>query len=304
MSVQRGDFFYLTASSQAYGLTEGTRNSEEIKLTPLGREIVYPESAEDQRKKKISAFFTVPLFKQVYEHYKGGSLPEMDFLSSRLIKLGVPEAQHGSFADLFKKNYDYLKLASGLEELQKETSVDGTSVTLVGQKSGTYPHHAFIIMPFGEKGDRPRSKGFFGEVLNSLLTPACNSLNFRVSTANVTGSDLIHHTIMKNLIEADLVVADLTDHNPNVAFELGVRIALDKPVCIIRANGMGPFFDVDNLMRVFEYDPCLWPTTIARDIPRLTDHIKSSWENRAKLPSYMKILTASPQAISQAAAEV
>jgi hypothetical protein len=109
---------------------------------------------------------------------------------------------------------------------------------------------------------------------------------------------------MKNLIEADLVIADLTDHNPNVAFELGVRIALDKPVAIIRAKGMGPFFDVDNLMRVFEYDPCLWKTTIDADIPNLTDHIKAAWENVDKLPSYIKILTASPQAVAQAQAAI
>lgn len=293
-------FFYLTSSAQTYGLTQGTRNTDEIKLTDLGREIVYPESAEDQNKKKINAFFNVPLFKQVYDHYKGGALPEMDYLSSRLIKLDVPEDQHQSFAELFKQNYDYLKLSSGMEELQKDTSITGVSVTVVGQKTGTYQHHAFVIMPFSEKGQNPRCNGFFNEMLTKLLTPACNALNFRVSTANVSGSDLIHHTIMKNLIEAELVIADLTDHNPNVAFELGVRIALDKPVCILRAKGMGPFFDVDNLMRVFEYEPCLWSSTVEKDIPKLIDHIKSSWENRGKLPSYMKILTATPQALAQA----
>lgn len=300
MSAKTNDFYYLSASSQSYGLTVGTRNSEEISLTDFGRDIVYPENAEDQKKKKIEAFFKVPLFKQIFDHYKGGTLPEMEFLSSRLLKFDVPEKDHASCAELFGKNYDYLKLSPDLEQLQNDTSIDGMAVTVVGQKVGTYQNHAFIILPFSEKGENPRSKGFFNEVLNSLLTPACNSLNFRVSTANISGSDLIHHTIMKNLIEADLVIADLTDHNPNVAFELGVRIALDKPVAIIRAKGMGPFFDVDNLMRVFEYDPNLWKTTIESDIPKLTDHIKSAWENVNNLPSYMKILTASPAAIAQA----
>src|ERR1700733_324726 len=163
MGLKTSAFFYLTASAQAYGLTQGTRNTEEIKLTDLGREIVYPESAEEQRKKKIDAFFSVPLFKQVYDHYKGGRLPEMDFLSSRLTKLNVPEDQHESFADLFKKNYHDLKLSSGMDELQKDTSISGVSVTVVGQKTGTYQNHAFVIMPFSEKGANPRSKGFFTE---------------------------------------------------------------------------------------------------------------------------------------------
>jgi hypothetical protein len=304
MSAKTNDFYYLTASAQSYGLSSGTRNSNEISITDFGREIVYPESADEQRKKKVEAFFNVPLFKQVFEHYKGGPLPEMQFLSSRLKKLDVAEKDYESFTELFRKNYDYLKLSPGLEELQRDNTVEGMSVTVVGQKKGTYQHHAFIILPFSEKGTNPRPKGFFSEVLNSLLTPCCNSLNFRISTANISGSDLIHHTIMKNLIEADLVIADLTDHNPNVAFELGVRIALDKPVAIIRAKGMAPFFDVDNLMRVFEYDSCLWKSTIDIDIAKLTDHIKAAWENVDNLPSYMKILTASPNALAQAQAAV
>jgi hypothetical protein len=299
MSAQTNPFYYLSASAQSYGLTTGTRNSDEIALTEFGREIVYPENAEEQRGKKIEAFFKVPLFKQIYDHYQGGSLPEMEFLGSRLKKLEVADKDYESFADLFKKNYDYLGLASGLQEIQRDTSASGASVTVVGQKAGTYQNSAFIILPFSEKGTTPRPAGFFKEVLNSLLIPACNSLSFRVSTANISGSDLIHHTIMKNLIEADLIIADLTDHNPNVAFELGVRIALGKPVAIIRAKGMGPFFDVDNLMRVFDYDPCLWKTTIETDIPKLTDHIKAAWENPDKSPSYMQILT-SPQAITDA----
>ena len=48
------------------------------------------------------------------------------------------------------------------------------------------------------------------------------------------GSDLIHHTIINQLINADLVIADLTDHNPSVLFELGIRIALKKPVALIK----------------------------------------------------------------------
>jgi hypothetical protein len=301
MGPKNPNFFYLTASSKAYGLTEGSSNTAEISLTDLGRGFVYPESPESRQVHLANAFFNVPVFKDVYEHYKGALIPEMAYLESKLLKLNIPNKDHESFADIYKKNYDYLKLAKGLETLQKEKLPTGETLSVVGQVPGTYQHHAFIIMPFSEKGSNPRPKGYFSEMLQSLLTPACNSLNFRVTTANVAGSDLIHHTIMKNLLDADLVVADLTDHNPNVAFKLGVRIALDKPVCIIRAIGMGPFFDVDNLMRVYEYDPCLWTSSIARDLPKLTEHIRSSWENKG-LPSYMQILTNNPQAINAASA--
>jgi hypothetical protein len=91
-------------------------------------------------------------------------------------------------------------------------------------------------------------------------TPAAKASQFTVKTANRQGSDLIQPTI-NDLIEADLVIADLTEHNPNVMFELGVRMAEDKPVVLIKAHGTGPLFDVDNMLRVFAYSPNLWQTT-------------------------------------------
>jgi len=87
------------------------------------------------------------------------------------------------------------------------------------------------------------------------------------------------------------VVADLTDHNPNVMFELGLRLAdKKKPVAIIKSNDTGRLFDVDNMMRVYEYDPNLWPSTIDRDLENLKAHIKATWENRSTNPSYIDIL--------------
>jgi nucleoside 2-deoxyribosyltransferase len=120
-----------------------------------------------------------------------------------------------------------------------------------------------------------------------------------VQTARREGSDLIHHTIINQLIEAEMVIADLTDHNPNVLFELGIRIAQEKPVALIKSGDTKEIFDVDNLMRVFKYDRNLWRTTIETDLVKLTDHIKGGWENRDSFPSYMKILTA-PHQLSDA----
>jgi hypothetical protein len=67
-------------------------------------------------------------------------------------------------------------------------------------------------------------------------------------------------------------------------------MAEDKPVVLIKALGTGPLFDVDNMLRVFEYSPNLWQTTIEKDLPNLRDFIKGAWENRSSDKSYMKIL--------------
>ncbi|OGS13355.1 MAG: hypothetical protein A2234_04310 [Elusimicrobia bacterium RIFOXYA2_FULL_58_8] len=168
---------------------------------------------------------------------------------------------------------------------------------MLGQPQGEFDKTAFVIMPFTEKGNQVRSPGFFDEVLKSLITPAGNAAGFGVITARREDSDIIHHTIINQLLNAELVIADLTDHNPNVLFELGIRLAKEKPVVLVRSKDTGPVFDVDNMMRVYPYDQNLWSTTVEADVKGLSERINGTWENRATAVSYMQILTAGPQPV-------
>ena len=89
-----------------------------------------------------------------------------------------------------------------------------------------------------------------------------------------------------------MVIADLTDHNPNVMFELGLRMAIaKKPVSIIKSKDTGRVFDVDNVLRVYEYNQNLWPSTVETNVPELAEHIKATWEARNTGSSYTEILT-------------
>jgi len=161
---------------------------------------------------------------------------------------------------------------------------------VVGQAEGKFDRTAFVIVPFTER-NKERPDGFFLELLNKLITPAANNAGFAVKTAEGQGSDVIQSTIINQLLEAQLVIADLTDHNPNVLFELGIRIAKELPVALIRADATERIFDVDNMMRVFTYSPKLWTSTIEHDLPKLSEHIKAAWDNRTTYPTYIKILT-------------
>jgi hypothetical protein len=287
-------YFYLTAASRDYGLTTGALGAEKITLGDSGREIVYAPNAEAERTLKLKAFLNVDIFKRVLEYYKGSNLPEMKYLGNTLQKeFNLAPETHEEFSRIFRENCQYLGITSGVPttdggqgaENPEGASTPGT-VTLA---EGGSSLKAFVIMPFVER-DQKHSPGFFQEVLRSLITPAAKESKFTVKTANRQGSDLIQSTIINDLLEADLVIADLTEHNPNVMFELGVRMAEDKPVVLIKAKGTGPLFDVDNMLRVFEYDSNLWQTTVEKDLPNLRDFIKGAWENRASDKSYMKIL--------------
>lgn len=288
-------FFYLTAASRDYGLTIGTNAAEKIALTDLGRDLVYAPNPEIERTLKLRAFLNIDVFKRVLEYYKGSNLPEMKYLGNTLQKeFGLAPETHEEFSRAFRENCQYLGITSGIpagggESGKAEAVTPVPETVTLAEAPGTSTLTAFVIMPFVER-DLKHPFGFFAEVLRSLITPAAKESKFNVKTANRQGSDLIQSTIVNDLIEADLVVADLTEHNPNVMFELGVRMAQDKPVVLIKAQGTGPLFDVDNMLRVFEYSPNLWQTTIEKDLPNLREFIKGAWENRASEKSYMKIL--------------
>jgi len=127
--------------------------------------------------------------------------------------------------------------------------------------------------------------------MDSLLAPAITKAGLKVRTAQRQGSDLIQSTILTELLAADLVLADLTEHNPNVLFELGMRIAEDKPVVLIKEKGTGSIFDVDHVLRIEEYSPNLWPSTVEEDLPALEAHIRAAWENRDSGQTYRGSLT-------------
>ena len=48
-----------------------------------------------------------------------------------------------------------------------------------------------------------------------------------------TETDIIQGRIVRNLYEYDIVICDISGLNPNVMFELGVRLAFKKPVIIV-----------------------------------------------------------------------
>lgn len=287
-------WFYLTAASRDYGLTSGTRDSPKISLEELGREIVYAPNAEAELAAKKQAFLKIDIFKQVLEYYKGSNLPDMKYLGNTLTKeFGLEPETHEEFARIFRENCQYLGIESGVPTVttgngdEGETAASAPDTVTLSEGSSNSSLTAFVILPFVER-DAKHPKGFFAEVLRSIITPAAK--DSKVKTANRQGSDMIQSTIINDLIEADLVIADLTEHNPNVMFELGVRMTHDKPVVLMKAEGTGPLFDVDNMLRVFEYSPNLWPTTVEKDMPNLRDFIKGAWENRDSTKTYMKIL--------------
>lgn len=90
-----------------------------------------------------------------------------------------------------------------------------------------------VVRPISSNPDNMHYPMGHWEEVQSILEEALSD-NFTVqmvSDAEETG--VLPVRIIKNLYTSDLVICDISQRNPNVMFELGVRIAFDKPVIII-----------------------------------------------------------------------
>jgi hypothetical protein len=110
----------------------------------------------------------------------------------------------------------------------------------------------FVISPIGEPGSETRKRSDL--VLKHVFERALEPLGYTVVRADkISQPGLITLQVIERLLNAQLVLADLTGHNPNVFYELAVRHAAEKPVIhVIDSSEVIPF-DVSGL-RVIKFD--------------------------------------------------
>lgn len=277
-------FYYFTAASRDYGFTIGTRETPKVELTELGRKYVYAQSQDDIEKCIEQAFFNIDLFKKVYKYYNGNEPRDDTFFKNALIaSFGVEECFHDDFIKIYKSNVQYLKSQQETRKtiISSNDSIQSNNINIANDTE----KKIFVIMPFSEKTDK-YPKGFFKEVFEQLIKPSAERAGFIAETADRNGSDIIHSTIIKAITNSNIILADLTEHNPNVLFELGIAIALKKPVILIKAESTGQIFDIDNTIRVFSYNQNLWTSTLKKDIPDLSTRINAVVQNIGKDLTY------------------
>lgn len=96
-------------------------------------------------------------------------------------------------------------------------------------------------------------------------------------------SDIIHNTIITNILECDIVVCDISTTNPNVMYELGLRMTIKKPVVIVKDDITKVPFDT-NMIRFEPYPKDLHYFKVGLFIDNLSKNINNTWEDYKKDP--------------------
>ena len=108
------------------------------------------------------------------------------------------------------------------------------------------PKTIFLIMPFGEAW----SNDTF-DVIQDIADTAKYTL---IRADNLFEPSVIIDDIWREINKAEIIIADITIHNANVFYELGIAHTLGKRVILIRKDdGQDAPFDI-KLWRYYEYN--------------------------------------------------
>jgi hypothetical protein len=126
--------------------------------------------------------------------------------------------------------------------------------------------------------------------VKDILIESVESAGFNanlVSHADDVG--IIQKRIIQNLYENPILVCDVSGKNPNVMFELGMRLAFDKPTIIIKDDKTSYSFDTSPIEHL-EYPRDLRFTKIVEFKKSLKEKLQATLKKSKEDPSYTTFL--------------
>ena len=116
------------------------------------------------------------------------------------------------------------------------TNAQKTMEVSVSPKAKSTTASCFVIMPFGGHWDEYYKQIYYPAILDAGVQP--------VRADDDLGAGSVLQDIVELLASCSVVLADITDANRNVHYELGLAHALGKPTVLVAPADMKLFFDV------------------------------------------------------------
>ena len=132
------------------------------------------------------------------------------------------------------------------------------------------PKRCFVIAPIGDEGTttRRRTDGLLQEAIRPVLT----ELGFHVVAAHeIAKPGSITRQVIEHVTQSEMVVCDLTELNPNVMYELGVRHRSNLPAVVIAQKGTRLPFDITTERTIFYEGDMLGLEDLRRDLRAMAE---------------------------------
>lgn len=246
-------FLDLLRSAFLYGIVTSSGKTNPVGLTEIGQDVVAPSAPPARPKALLAAFRNVEDFRKVEDFYKGKKLPEDEFFENNLFReFSIPRERVKAFIETFTSNLNYLHAfrpdRTGVGPVV-ETDLRVSEPDLPGGDDGSpgrrFLDTCFVMMPFGQWMDAYYREIYVPAIQDAGLEPV------RADELFSTGS--VIEQIWEQITRAKVLLADLTDKNANVFYELGLAHAANKPVVFTTGKLDDVPFDLRHL-RVAVYD--------------------------------------------------
>ena len=123
------------------------------------------------------------------------------------------------------------------------------------------PPSCFVIMPFGGVWDEYYTRVYKPAIEDAELEPVRADEVFRAGS--------VLQEIVHLLSQSKVVLADITETNRNVHYELGLAHALGKPAVLVAPKGMTLFFDVgQERMVTYDKNDAFWGPELHKSVVR------------------------------------
>lgn len=147
----------------------------------------------------------------------------------------------------------------------------------------------FVIMPISDPPEY--EEGHFKCVYEDIIKIAVEDAGYTPKRADDDlSSKMIHVDIIRNIVEAPMAICDLSNHNPNVLFELGIRQAFDLPVVLIQESGTQRIFDISTINTI-DYRKELYYREVLEDREKIRDAILETAQDKKGINSIIKLLS-------------
>lgn len=275
-----GPFTVEISSAKKYGFLES--QDGKLALTDRAKRILRPQTDNDEVAALREAVLQAPDISDVYNHYRGESLPDEKFFQNALTdRFKIPADKVVEFRVVF---LDSLRKAKLIDE-----SGDRPRLTDVGREGGARASSpanrspgrsstpatltnktCFVMQPFAPP---------YGGYYETMFEPAIEKSGLQPirADAEIFGTGKVMDQVWRGIKSADVLVAELTTKNANVYYELGIAHALGKPVVLIASNESDVPFDLRHI-RVIYYDMTdpFWGSKL---IDKIADNIRSALED-------------------------
>lgn len=150
----------------------------------------------------------------------------------------------------------------------------------------------FVIIPKSDPdGYTP---GHFSRVYQYIIVPACRLAGFSPIKADDTIiTDDSAWDLIKNIIESDMTICDLSARNQNVLYGFAIRQVFNLPVTVMKDMKTQSVFDILEFGAV-EYDESLRIDTVQKEIETLSEALKNTFTNKGEVNSILNRLKIGP----------